>query len=101
MKAFTSKFGEVQVIEKTETTIKVQLEDGTIKSLMPKFIKLNDANGNEITDFSAVKEAVKIPSNIGGKTTTGRKTSKLAEMQGAWMERNDYSGFNHLTKKFQ
>lgn len=41
-----------------------------------------------------------IPSNIGRKSTTGGKTSKLAEMQGAWMERNDYVGFNHLTKKF-
>lgn len=30
-----------------------------------------------------------------------RKTSRIAEMQGAWMEKNGYTSFNHLTKNFQ
>lgn len=101
MKAFTQKFGQVEILEKTDSVVVIKTETGENKRLMPKFIKFYDENGNEITDFSNVKDAVKIPANIGGKTSTGRKTSKIAEMQGAWMERNGYTKFNHLTKKFQ
>ena|SRR5690554_2677379 len=101
MKAITKKFGTVEILEKTDVIVRVKLEDGKEKSLMPKFIKFFNEDGSEITDFSNVKNAIKIPENIGGKSSTGRKTSKLAEMQGAWMERNGYTEFNHLTKKYQ
>lgn len=101
MKAFTQKFGEVEIIEKSDLKVIVKTDNGETKSLMPKFIKFFNEEGNEITDFSSIKESVKIPSNIGGKTTTGRKTSKIAEMQGKWMESKGYTSFNHLTKKFQ
>lgn len=30
-----------------------------------------------------------------------RKTTKTAEMQGAWMEKNGYTKFNHVTKKYE
>lgn len=33
--------------------------------------------------------------------TSRRKTSKLAEMQGAWMESKGYTKFNNLTKNFE
>jgi len=100
MKAFTEKFGQVEITEKSESSVIVILKDGTKKRLMPRFVKLFDETGNEITDFSSVKDELDY-SKYSGKSTTGRKTSKLAEMKGTWMERNGYSKYNFLTKKYE
>lgn len=101
MKAFTKKFGQLEIIEKTDLMVLVvKTQSGEIKRLATAFIKFYNEDGSEITDFSNVKDAVKIPTNIGGGTSSGRKTSKTAEMHGAWMEKNEYSKFNHLTKKY-
>jgi hypothetical protein len=97
MKANTEKFGQVEIIEKTSNALVVQLANGEKKTLMTLFIKFYDENGNIITDFSSVKNQI---NKQVGKSTSGKKVSKIAEMQGAWMESKGYTSFNHLTKKY-
>lgn len=87
MKAFTEKFGKVEILGRTGNSLKVELESGEVKTLMPMFIKFKDENGNEITDFSQIEEVVII--NTSSSKAPGRKTSKLAELLGKLSEQSE------------
>ena len=58
MIAFTEKFGKVEILTRTGNSLKVELESGEVKTLMPMFIKFKDENGNEIVDFSQIEENI-------------------------------------------
>ena len=87
MKAFTEKFGKVEILTRTGNSLKVELESGEVKTLMPMFIKFKDENGNEITDFSKIEEVVIV--NTSSSKTHGRKGSKLAELLGKLSEQSE------------
>ena len=52
------------------------------------------------SEDSTIDELIDELNDVEVLQESRRKTSTLAEMQGAWMERNGYSKFNNLTKKF-
>lgn len=98
MKATTEKYGKVTITERNDSTVTIVLEDGSEKRVMPLFVKLFDENENEITDFSSIK--LNNP-HVIGRSTSGRKTSRLAEIIGAKEELTGerYNLKNHIANK--
>lgn len=98
MQATSKRYGKVTIKERTDSTVTIVLEDGSEKRIIPAFIKLFDLEGNEISDFSSIQ--LNNP-HVIGKSTSGRKTSRLAEIIGAKEELTGerFNLRNHIANK--